>query len=607
MANFSEQQKHGRAIDRAFLLEKIQTLNSVLLESSLQDDLNKKNLLFTEPIEILTATTLDEIPAVFEKIEKFIAQKKFIAGYFTYECGYHFEKIVPSFESKTLQPLLWLGIYEAAVAIPKETLDSIEHLPVIIQNPNFKIDKKDYAQKIFQLKDYITNGDTYQVNFTDRFEFETKDSAIDLYFSLRNKQHVPYSALVNTEFGHILSFSPELFFRCKEKSITTKPMKGTCRRGKTLQEDDELSSWLYNDEKNRSENLMIVDLLRNDIGRICESGSVQVTNMFAVERYETVLQMTSTVIGKLKENISYYEIFKSLFPCGSVTGAPKIRTMQIIHEQEQHQRGVYCGAIGYFSPNDETVFNVGIRTIEVHNNIGTMGVGSGIVFDSIPEKEFEECTLKANFLLSKTPDFQLLETLLWNGNYAFLRQHLDRLESSAEYFFIFFDKKKIIEALDTEQKKFQRGKQYRIRFLYSRDGNLNIESKEFIPTFSSSMIKIAEERSNSNDPFYFHKTTFRPLYDKYFHRSIAEKVADYIFLNERNEITEGTYTNIFVKKNNELLTPPISSGLLDGIYRRYLLETMPNAKESVLYTEDIQTADEIYLCNSVRGMHRVTL
>ncbi len=600
--------KHGQEIDRAFLFSLLQKPHTILLESSRQDDLNNKNLLFHTPVEILTTNNLEDIPDIFRRIEKHNKNKQWITGYFGYECGYHFEKIVPSFKNKNSLPLIWLGVYNSPIALKNDLLNSIgSNSKQGILNPTLLIDGTNYKDKISALKELIINGDTYQVNFTDRFEFDFNGDAVDLYFDLRQQQHVPFGAYINIGDSQILSFSPELFFRRNGKDITTKPMKGTSKRGKYLNEDVQLSEWLQNDEKNRSENLMIVDLLRNDIGRICEPGSVYVNEMFSVEKYETVLQMTSTVNGTLKIEIDYYEIFKSLFPCGSVTGAPKIRTMQIIHELEQQQRGVYCGAIGFISPEQEAVFNVAIRTIELTDGKGSMGVGSGIVFDSIPEKEFEECSLKAAFLLTKQPDFQLLETILWKNGFSFLEQHLLRMKNSAEYFFNPFHRNNINDSLKLSKRSFDSQKTYRVRLLLSKSGSAFIEAKEIIEQQILPIIKIASDRSNSNDKFLYHKTTHRELYDRYWRKSNEENIIDYIFLNERDELTEGAITNLFIQKNAKLFTPPLSCGLLNGVYRQEVLRTNPTASEKILTLADIHTADALYICNSVRGWLKVTL
>ncbi|MFZ4619675.1 MAG: aminodeoxychorismate synthase component I [Bacteroidota bacterium] len=600
--------KHGQAIDRAFLFSLLQQPHTVLLESSRQDELNNKNLLFYSPLEILTARTSDEIPALFRSVEEHLKKHHWIAGYVSYEAGYHFEGMdIPGPASSAL-PLIWFGVYDSPINIPAEILSDIPATDrEQILYPRLCIAQNEYEQKIERLKEYIVNGDTYQVNFTDRFEFDHVGDNRSLYFELRKKQHVPFGAFLNLGETNVLSFSPELFFRRSGNSIITKPMKGTCKRGRTNAEDEQLLKWLQNDEKNRSENLMIVDLLRNDIGRICESGTVEVRDMYAVERYETVLQMTSTVQGKLRNDVPYYDLFSALFPCGSVTGAPKIRTMQIINELERQNRGVYCGAIGFISPADESVFNVAIRTLELNGNKGTMGVGSGIVFDSVPKNEYEECKLKAAFLLNKHHDFQLIETMLWSSGFTFRKEHMERMSDSASYWNIPFNREKTEELIDLTERAFNRGKEYRVRLLLPMNGKPTIEAAELTNALQTFTVKIASERINSSDPFFYHKTTNRPLYNRYRQQAEKEAIADYIFLNERNEVTEGTISNLFIEKNGTLITPPLSCGLLSGIYRNEILRTNPIASEKIITVEDLRSADAVFLCNSVRGWRKVTL
>lgn len=584
---------------------------TILLESSRTDDVNRKNLLFQSPREILRADALYEIPPLFDRLEEALRQGNWIAGFLSYEAGDHFEPAVPPFDGPLPLPLVRFGIYppplELSASLLGEHTEHDGHVQEEIGPPRFSITDERYAAVIDRLKNYIVNGDTYQVNFTGRFEFAFHGDPIGLYSSLRKQQHVPFSALINLGSAQILSFSPELFFRRNGNSITVRPMKGTYRRGRTTAEDRQFSELLRNDEKNRSENLMIVDLLRNDLGRISEAGSVIVRSLYDVERLHTVLQMTSTIDGTLRAGIPYYDIFSALFPCGSVTGAPKIRTMQIIREVEDHPRGAYCGAIGYISPDQEAVFSVAIRTVHLQGGKGIMGAGSGIVYDSIAAQELEECKLKGAFLVKKDPDFDLFETLLWDGRYTFLTEHLSRLEDSAMYFMIPFNGQEIKDALHLTERAFDPQKKFRIRLLLSKRGVPTVEAIPFTPTLSSSTIRIANDRTNSADPLYYHKTTHRPLYGRYRDVAEREQIADVIFLNERNEVTEGCITNIFIEKGDQLLTPPVSSGLLNGVYRQYVLRTKPNAVETTLFSDDLRHADAIYICNSLRGWSKVTL
>ncbi|MHB1049352.1 MAG: aminodeoxychorismate synthase component I [Bacteroidota bacterium] len=599
--------QHGPSIDRAVLFSALQQPFTILLESSRRDEFNTANYLFRDPIEVFRAYSLEEIPDIFHRIESALSRQQWIAGYIGYESGYHFEYVVQDAGKPAKLPLLTMCVYNAPTSIPAGMLDDDEYDSPAFSNLHFSISETAYRSAIDRIKNYIENGDTYQVNFTDRVEFDCSGSAVDFYRALRKKQHVPYGAFINLGETQILSFSPELFFRRHGSTITAKPMKGTAKRGKTLREDRELSDWLRNDEKNRSENLMIVDLLRNDLGRICSAGSVDVSDMYAVEKLETVLQMTSTVSGRLRDDIRYYDIFRSLFPCGSVTGAPKIRTMQIIHELEQHPRGVYCGAIGFISPHGESVFSVAIRTLVVNGNRGVMGVGSGIVYDSDPVKEYEECLLKTRFITHPLNRFDLLETILWDKEYIFLEEHFSRLRDSAEYFGYPFDRTAILTHLNIAAQKFSAGNTYRIRLLVGSDGVPRTETAVLGVKTNSDVIRIAEEHTDSSDRFLYHKTTFRELYNRYRKRADEERIADYIFLNERNEITEGCITNIFIEKNGRLYTPPLSSGTLNGIYRQHMLSTVKNAQEKILTLDDVRHADEVYICNSVRGMQKVAL
>lgn len=598
---------HGRVTDRALLFAALRETGSVLLESSRPDAQNTHHLLFTAPIAILTAQRLDEIPELFRQLEHHRSLGHWAAGYVGYECGYHFEQIVPDYRHTGPLPLLWFGIYQSPLTVDPGALDAAPLSDgVTIRDPRFTIGREEYHAAVAKLRTYIENGDTYQVNFTDRYEFSFNGDHRELYRSLRRKQHVPYSALLNMGDAQLLSFSPELFFRTDGSDITVRPMKGTVKRGRTADEDRQLAEWLQNDAKNRSENLMIVDLLRNDIGRICTAGSVQVPEMYTIEQYETVLQMTSTVRGTLKPDTSLYELFRALFPCGSVTGAPKIRTMQIIRETERHDRGPYCGAIGYIAPERRAVFSVAIRTLTLTGTAGTMGVGSGIVHDSDAAAEYDECRLKAAFLLNDDPKFHLLETLLWNGDFVLLDGHLDRLRSSAEYFQFPFRIQDVQVALTNEAVQFDTSLRYRIRLLLDRNGVPTVTSTVYTaPSFDR--VELADERTDSNDRFLYHKTTNRALYER--HRMMAEKkgLADYIFLNERGELTEGSVTNVFIESGGKFYTPPLSCGVLPGVFRARVLAKDVRASERVITLDDLRSAEAIYLCNSVRGWVKVTL
>jgi para-aminobenzoate synthetase/4-amino-4-deoxychorismate lyase len=418
---------------------------------------------------------------------------------------------------------------------------------------------------------------------------------------------VAYSALLNVAGYHILSLSPELFFRIEGDRIVTRPMKGTMPRGLDVAEDEKAARRLQRDEKNRSEHVMIVDLLRNDLGRICTMGSVRVEDIFSIEKYETLLQMTSTVTGTLRRGLSYYEIFRAMFPSGSITGAPKIRTMQIIHELEQLPRGIYTGAIGHISPDGSSTFNVAIRTLVLKDGEARMGVGGGIVADSVPSDEYRECLLKTEFLVRPTRNFQLIETILWDGDFSLLAMHLDRLESSAKYFSFPCDRGAISAQLIEASNLFRSEQRYRVRLLLNATGNATVSATEYTLDAPTGLIRLSTHRTSSKDVFLRHKTTQRNLYESQYAEARANGFEDTIFLNERDEITEGAISNIFIRQSGSLLTPPLSSGVLPGVFRRHLLETTAGADEHVLKLADLQSADAVFLCNSVRGLWQVKL
>jgi para-aminobenzoate synthetase/4-amino-4-deoxychorismate lyase len=466
----------------------------------------------------------------------------------------------------------------------------------------------------------------YQLNFTLPLDVHAAGSSARLHRRLRSLQPAPYGAFLHTQPSRrILSFSPELFFRLENQGdvrrITTRPMKGTAPRGRTTSEDRGVADWLRNDPKNRAENVMIVDLLRNDLGRLCSFGSVRAGNLFAVERYPTLWQMTSTITGELRPEVGFQDIFRALFPCGSITGAPKIRAMQLLSQLEERPRGVYTGAIGFFSKK-ESVFNVAIRTLALHGRQGTMGVGSGIVIDSNPADEFRECLLKAEFLTrpANSPahpsphSFSLVETMLWRGEYPLIELHLDRLEDSASYFAFPFNRAQTRIALETHVANsltcYPRAAganspllSHKVRLLLSPDGALQIASEPLPePSTQPLRLRIAVERTDPQDPMYFHKTTHRPLYAQALQAATQAGYDDVLFLNLRGEVTESAIHNIFIEEDGRLFTPAIVCGLLPGVHRRHVLVTHLDAEERILHREDLRNADAIYLCNAVRGL-----
>jgi para-aminobenzoate synthetase/4-amino-4-deoxychorismate lyase len=612
--------------------------------------------LFTAPLRVVVANESAELPRLFAQVETAVAAGLFAAGFFTYECGNCFEPTAGLRPSRPGQPLAWFGIYDHPWLFDHRTGTFLDGDPpgfaqlssgAAAEEPatelpldtTFGLTEPQYAGRIAAIHEWIRAGDIYQLNFTVPLRVHAAGSPATLYRRLRSRQPVDYGAFLHWQPNRrILSFSPELFFRLEEQGatrrITTRPMKGTAPRGRTTREDRELAEWLRNDPKNRSENVMIVDLLRNDLGRLCAFGSVRAENLFAVERYPTLWQMTSTVTGELRPEVGFHQIFRALFPCGSVTGAPKVRAMQLLAKLEEQPRGVYTGAIGFFS-KERTVFNVAIRTLELDGQsgeldgeCGTMGIGSGIVIDSDPAEEFRECLLKAEFL-TRPPEyfpnsFSLIETLLWRHEFPLIELHLDRLEDSARYFAFLCDRAEAKAALLAYAAAFGDQQPRKVRLLLDHEGTLHI-GDEVLPA-SDGHAKplracIASQRTDPQDPMLFHKTTHRPLYTEALKAATQAGFDDVLFLNLRGEVTEGAINNIFVEKDGRWFTPPIECGLLAGVHRRHILETQPNVEERgpqrqvfvagvqerVLYPQDLRQADAVYLSNAVRGLRTVAI
>lgn len=594
-------------------LEVLQAPGTVLLDTARPDEVNARTLLFTEPLDVLTAHTLDEVEPLLEALDAAVNDGYHLAGVLSYEAGYAFEDVDPP--TGRSEPLGWFGVYEAPELISPPAVEAFwqeaDDAPLALTEVTFSLDRAGYLEAIDAIKTHIREGDVYQINYTGAVTFRLDGPPWALYRALRGQQRVPYSAFLNIGDVQILSLSPELFFRRDGQRICTRPMKGTIHRGRTLAEDQALREALQHDEKSRAENLMIVDLLRNDLSVCCTPGSVEVPALFTTEPYDTVTQMTSTVEGQLQPGTRYADLFRALFPCGSVTGAPKIRAMDIISTLEEGPRGVYCGAIGYIAPDDTAAFNVAIRTAVMQDGRGAMGVGSGIVWDSDAEAEFEECRLKARFLdnvasATRAPDdFQLIETMRWEGSIALWDEHMERLSESAAYFGFAFDRDAARRAVAQHTAELTPGLPHKVRLTLDRWGALDVESDP-LPESDASPLRfiLADVQVESADPFRYHKTTRRGVYRRAYQQARAEGADEALLLNERGEVTEGARTNLFVEVDGALVTPPLDSGVLNGVYRRHVLATHPAVREQVLQPTDVYAAEAVYLCNAVRGWQR---
>ena len=585
--------------------------DSVLLDTAWPDVSGESAgpLLFSHPERVLTASALSDVPLLLAELDQVAAAGYFAAGYLAYEAGYAFERIAPLAPSPGL--LAWFGVYRAPQRLRAEDVEALlgEAGAYDLSAPEFTLDRAAYRVLIARIKRHIRAGDVYQINLTAPFRFGFAGDPVGLYRTLRQRQRVGYGALIRAGDAWVLSRSPELFFSRDGPCVTARPMKGTAARGATTEDDAARARWLTADEKNRAENLMIVDLLRNDLSIVAEPGSVRVPALFTAERYDTLWQMTSTVEARLGPGVGTAEVLRALFPCGSVTGAPKIRAMQLIAELEDEPRGVYCGAVGFVAPGKRAVFNVPIRTVVLRGGEGRMGSGSGVVWDSDADAEYEECLLKARFLTAPpAPDFALLETIRWSGGFDLLDRHLARLRAAAAYFAFPFDEAMLRARLDACAADLQPNMAYKARLTLDRNGRVEIATTPLdADPLPLRRAVVFPEPVDGADPFLRHKTTHRPVYDRAFAWGLERGFDEALLVNERGEVTEGTRTNVFVRRDGRLVTPPLASGGLGGVYRAHLLATHPEAAEEVLWAADLRSADVVYLCNAVRGLHAVTV
>ncbi|HHW38768.1 MAG TPA: aminodeoxychorismate synthase component I [Bacillales bacterium] len=551
-------------------------------------------LTFCNPQKIIVARTINEVLPSLQLVQDAVNNGFYAAGFLSYESAAAFEKALNVNEEHSM-PLLWFGLFSE----PQHySLSSSGTYNTTKWQPSVSMDE--YQSAISAIKQFIASGDTYQVNYTIRLTSQFQGDDIAFFEKLRRAQASNYCAYINTGEHSIISASPELFFHLKEEQITTRPMKGTAKRGNSITEDEAIAKWLYHSEKNRAENVMIVDLLRNDLGMIAETGSVHVSKLFEIERYPTVHQMTSTITAKVSENTTLVDIFKALFPCGSITGAPKIRTMEIINDLESTPREVYCGAIGFITPQKEAIFNVPIRTVVIdqHSGQATYGVGGGVTWDSTMEGEYNEILEKARFLEEERPEFQLLESLLLkDGEYFLLEEHLKRLQNSAQYFSRFpFNRDVIHKALQDFAKENKMGR-LKVRLLLSISGKVTIEASPITQLEEPLKVKLADEPITKDNPFLYHKTTYRDVYTQFQKKS--PDVFDVLLWNESEELTEFTNGNVVLEIDGQLWTPTIASGLLAGTFRESLINK-GKIKERRVTMSDLKKSTKVWFINSVR-------
>ena len=551
---------------------------------------------FTQPIKELKTRDLSEVADLLAQVESYQEQGYYVVGYVSYDAAPAFEKKLAVHKAPLLaEYLLYFTVHDRVETSPIPLTYEEVDLPSKWQE---ETSAENYEKAIAQIHHHLRQGDTYQVNYTVQLKQDLNANPFAIYNRMVVEQEAGYNAYVEHDEMAVISMSPELFFEQNDRELTTRPMKGTTKRGLTDDEDLKEAAWLEQDPKNRSENMMIVDLLRNDMNRISEVGSEHVERLCQVEQYSTVWQMTSTIKSQLREDVDFVAIFRSLFPCGSITGAPKIATMEIIKDLEPHPRGVYCGTIGLLLPNGRRIFNVAIRTIQLYKSQAIYGVGGGITWDSTWESEYREVHQKAAVLYRKQARFKLITTgKISQKRLLFEDQHLKRLTKASRYFSFPFDPEELRQKIEEECQACDSHQDYRLRITISKSGEMEL-SRQILTPLSPSFCKakLCLQEADLNQSFTYFKTTHRP------HLSLGEQ--EKIYHNKSGELLETSIGNLVLKINGKLYTPPIRLGILSGIYRQHLLE-IGQVDEKVLTLADLNQAEAVYGCNAVRGLYEL--
>lgn len=568
------------------------------------------------PMGVVEALRHDEVAGVIAAAEGAAARGSWVAGFVAYEAAPGLDPALRVRERAADDvfarlPLAWFAMFEGRepTVLPQPHEDRVDATADRWQP---SVDRASYDTAIARIREHIGAGDTYQVNHTLRLRSRVEGDERGLYRDLSYAQRGAYAAYLNLGRYRVLSASPELFLRIDEGRITTKPMKGTARRGRWPAEDEAVAAGLRGSVKDRAENAMIVDMLRNDLGRVARTGSVTWSDVFDLERYETVWQLTSTVSADLRTGTTLVDVFGALFPCGSVTGAPKVRTMEIIAELEDSPRGVYCGTVGFLAPPGSGMpaarFNVAIRTVmlDTETHTAEYGVGGGITWGSSAQGEYEETVAKARVLTARRPRFELYETLRHDPTDGFrhLERHLSRLQSSSAYFGFTFDEAAVTHGLQQAVDRFP-DRPARVRVSLDRRGRVDAGATALMA--STAPVRVAIDRDHPvdpTDPMLFHKTSLRAVYDEA--RARHHDADDVLLLNDRGEITESTIANVAVSLDGRWVTPALSAGLLPGVGREVALEE-GWLVEGTIHVEDLARADGIELVSDVRGRRPVRL
>jgi para-aminobenzoate synthetase/4-amino-4-deoxychorismate lyase len=568
------------------------------VEAAIQD--GDRWLTFSHPVLTLSAETPSEVDATIARVDQLAKERGlFAAGYVAYEAGAAYG--LSAFPLERL-PLAWFACFEAKDMrrVDAPPPGATYQLGPIA--PSWS--RGEFEQAFDRVKRAIADGDSYQANLTFTMGGEFDGDPKALFADLTAAQQGRYSAYLATGSHAICSASPELFFERADGELRTRPMKGTTRRGLTTGDDERRRQALQQSDKERAENVMIVDMMRNDLGRIAEVGSVSVPELFSTERYPTVWQMTSTVTARTRSSLA--EIFAALHPSASVTGAPKVSTTALLRSLEPGPRGVYTGAIGLVRPDGSARFNVAIRTavVDLAGRRVEFGIGSGIVWDSSPVAEYQECLLKGAVLGRRPRAFDLLETLRWSPQEGFvlLDRHLERLADSASYFGRAFDPARIDAALRDAVDGSDGDR--RVRLLLGPSGSVQVETFPLVTSATSIRVGLATAPVERDSVWLYHKTTNRDLYERA--RAARPDVDEVILWNDRGEVTEGTATNVVVERDGVRLTPPVASGLLPGTFRAALLADREVA-EAIVTKEQLRTAQRLWVVNSVHGWRQAEL
>lgn len=594
----------------------------------LRDAASGRWLLFERPLEILETRDLSQILPLLRTAETAAASRGlYAAGVIAYEAAPAFDPALAVRPTDSKLPLLWFGLFHPPRTITLAPPPAVA--PDIWQS---SVTPDAYRAAFDRIKRHIREGDAYQVNLTYRLratlaggqpevsgqrsevgalEAESAspptsglrhpDSSLPLFTRLVTAQNATYGACVSTALWTLYSASPELFFSLNGAHLESRPMKGTAPRGLTLEQDRSNAAALQLSEKNRAENLMIVDMVRNDLGRVAKPGSVTVPSLFSLEKYPTVWQLTSTVQAETHASVA--DIFAALFPAASITGAPKSSAMRIIAETEADPRRFYTGAAGFLAPDRRAQFNVAIRTLFVEHASGLAeyGTGGGIVWDSECALEQGECRTKALILNASAEPFSLLETMLWTPGEGFnlLDYHLTRLSDSAEYFDVPVDPAALRKRLTALAASLPPAP-HRVRLLAARDGEITLAAAPFAPARADKPLRVALAPSpvDRSDPFLYHKTTRRRLYEE----ALAARpdFDDVILFNGDGEVTESTRANIVAEIEGRRVTPPVCCGLLPGTLRQHLLDAGA-VTTRIITVDELLRSPRLFLVNSLRG------